>query len=64
MAIKLISREYRVWMDDYKHEYICDTDADLNELPECTGTGSTAVSLASGKVKVVDTQGNWVAFGG
>ena len=63
MAIKLMLREYRVWMDDYKHEYICDTDADLANLPECTGTGSTAVSLESGKVMVVNTQGEWVVFG-
>lgn len=62
MAIKLMLREYRVWMDDYKHEYICDTDADLENLQPC-GTGSTAVSLESGKVMVVNTQGKWVVFG-
>ena len=64
MAIKLISREYRVWMDDYKHKYICDTDEDLNNLPECTGTGSSAVSLESGKVMTVNTSGDWVVFRG
>ena len=64
MASKLILREYRVWMDDYRHEYICDTDTDLDNLEPCTGTGSTAVSLASGRVKVVNTEGEWVEFGG
>ena len=64
MASKLILREYRVWMDDYRHEYICDTDEDFASLPETCGTGSSAVSLASGNVKVVNTQGEWVTFGG
>ena len=44
-------------------EYICDTDADFANLPEAC-TGSTAVSLESGKVMVVNTSGEWVAFGG
>lgn len=63
MASKLILREYRVWMDDYRHEYICDSDEDFAGLPPC-GTGSSAVSLASGNVKVVNTNGEWVTFGG
>lgn len=63
MAIKLMTREWCKCAHEYKHEYIVDTDADLNDLPEC-GTGSTAVSLESGTVKVVNTQGKWVTFGG
>lgn len=64
MAIKMMARDYNVCCDDYKCEYIADTDADLANLPECTRTGSTAVSLESGKVMVVNTQGKWVVFGG
>lgn len=64
MAIKLIEMKYHSCMDDCKCEYITDTDADLENLPKCTGTGSTAVSLESGRVKAVNTQGKWVEFGG
>lgn len=64
MAIKLVEKNYCACQDDYKYEYIADTDADLENLPECSGTGSTAVSLASGKVMVVNTRGEWVVFGG
>lgn len=63
MAIKLISKNLVPYLDEDILEYIVDTDADLENLPTCTGTGSTAVSLASGKVMVVNTQGEWVAFG-
>lgn len=64
MAIKMVSREYCACMDDYKKEYIVDNDSDLVNLPKCTGTGSTAVSIESGKIMVVNTNGQWVAFGG
>lgn len=63
MAHKLVDRKYCACLDDYKCEFIVDTDADLENLPQA-GTGSTAVSLESGKVMVVNTQGNWVVFGG
>lgn len=64
MAIKLISRKYCACQDDDIKEFVADTDADLENLPEGCGTGSTAVSIESGKVMVVNTQGKWVAFGG
>lgn len=47
-----------------RREYLVDTDADLENLPECPIPGSTAVSIASGKIKVVNTKGKWVDFGG
>ena len=43
-------------------EFLCDTDADFTNLPESC-VGSTAVSIESGKVMVVNTEGNWVEFG-
>lgn len=64
MGIKLISSSYCGCIEDNQKEYIVDTDADLEKLPKCSGTGSCAVSLESGKVKVVNTQGEWVVFGG
>jgi hypothetical protein len=44
-------------------EYLCDTDADIANLPESC-VGSTAVSIESGKVYIVNTEGKWVEFGG
>lgn len=64
MAIKLVSREYCECVDDYKKQYIADTDSDLSKLPTGSCVGSTAVSIASGKVMVVNTSGKWVTFGG
>lgn len=63
MAIKLVEREYRACIDDYKCDYIVDTDADFKNLPVAC-TGSSAVSVESGNVQVVNASGNWVAFGG
>lgn len=62
MAIKLTDRKWCAHADDYQHEFICDEDADFENLPEA-GTGSTAVSIQSGKVMVVNTQGEWMPFG-
>ena len=63
MAIKLINQEFCPYSKEVKKEYICDTDTDFYSLPKCC-TGSTAVSIASGKVRIVNTKGEWVAFGG
>ena len=59
MAYKRINDSY---VNGCRKEYICDTDADFANLPEAC-TGSMAVSLESGKVYVVNTQGEWVEFG-
>lgn len=63
MAIKLINQEYCPYGKEVKKEYICDTDTDFYSLPKCC-TGSTAVSIATGNVRIVNTKGEWVAFGG
>ena len=47
--------------DEVIKEYLCDTDADFASLPECD-PGSMAVSIESGKVYVVNTEGTWVEF--
>lgn len=59
MAYKRINDSY---VNGCRKEYICDTDADFANLPEAC-TGSSAVSLESGKVYVVSTFGNWIPFG-
>ena len=61
MAIKLINTTWCDCREDYVAEYLCDTDADLATLPTAC-TGSTAVSIESGKVKIVNTSGQWVSF--
>ena len=61
MAYKLISEKWSANCGDYIKEFICDTDAGFAHLPEAC-PGSTAVSLASGAIRVVNTVGEWVAF--
>lgn len=63
MAIKLINREYFPYAGGVKCDYLCDKDTDFASLPKAV-TGSTAVSIESGTVKIVNTEGQWVTFGG
>lgn len=63
MAYKMIDKRFVPQTNEEMHDYIIDTDADVSNLP-ASPIGSNAVSLASGKVFVVNTQGEWVAFGG
>ena len=63
MAYKLIKEEYCAYANAQIREYICDTDEDFASLPACC-TGSSAVSIATGAVQVVNTSGQWVPFGG
>ena len=43
-------------------EYICDTDADVKNLPKCCA-GSTALVVESGKIYMVNASGEWKPFG-
>jgi hypothetical protein len=63
MAYKLIKEEYCACVDAQRKEFLCDTDADFANLPKSC-VGSTAVSVETGNVQVVNASGNWVAFGG
>lgn len=60
MAIKLINSEYCACVNDYRKEFICDSDADFNNLPKCC-VGSTALST-SGAIRMVNASGEWVPF--
>lgn len=61
MATKLINNEWCACVGGYRKHFICDTDEDFANLPEAC-TGSTAISIASGSVRMVNTAGEWVAF--
>ena len=62
MAFKWIGKVWCPYAKDYRKEFICDTDADVENLPECP-SGSSALVAASGKVYVVNASGKWVEFG-
>ena len=62
MAYRLMGEAYCPYAGGRKREYLCDTDADIETLPESC-VGSTAVSIESGKVMVLNTEGNWGEFG-
>lgn len=61
MATKLIEKTYCPFRDAYECEYLCDTDTDFADLPE-SAPGSTAISIETGNVRIVNTQGEWVPF--
>ena len=61
MGTKIINKDYCPNSTYYRSEYICDTDADFANLP-VANIGSTALSIASGRIMIVNTQGEWVAF--
>lgn len=62
MAIKLINREWCACVNDYRYEYIVDTDVDFENLPKCA-TGSTAIAM-SGDMRMVNASGEWAKMGG
>ena len=62
MGISCTSMKRTSIVNEYRCEYICDTDADFATLPKAD-VGSTAVSIATGAIRVVNTAGEWVPFG-
>lgn len=65
MAIKRIKKEYSTCTGEFICEYVADFDSDLETLQDgIDGTGSSCVSLESGKIKAVNTERKWVDFGG
>lgn len=63
MAAKIVYVSWCAPLNDYQTDFICDTDSDFADLPKCA-TGSCAISIASGNVRIVNTDGEWVNFGG
>ena len=59
----MIDEVYCPYSRGKRCEFICDTDDDFKNLPACCA-GSTAVSVATGNVQVVNASGEWVQFGG
>lgn len=60
MGIKCMPDHFSCFHESPK-EFICDTDADFANLPEAC-TGSTALSIESGSIRMVNTKGEWVPF--
>ena len=60
MAIKEMNNDPRP-CGTWPKQYLCDTDADFESLPEAC-MGSTAVSIQSGRIYIVNTQGDWAPF--
>lgn len=61
MAYKQIAPTYEC--EAPRREFVLDTDADIADLPEC-GSGSVALSVASGKVFMKNASGVWAVLGG
>ena len=61
MAYKQIAPTYEC--EAPRRDFVMDTDADIADLPSC-GAGSTAISVASGKVFMKNASGAWAEFGG
>ncbi len=47
-----------------KYDYVMDTDADAENLPATCASGSTAISVASGNIFMVNASGEWKLLGG
>lgn len=63
MAYKLINKEWSPYLNDYKHDYIVDTESDIETMPKCS-VGSSALVVETGAVYMVNASGAWVVFGG
>lgn len=62
MAIKMINHEWCACANDYKKEFVIDTDADAASLPECC-TGSAALAVETGSAYMVNASGVWQKVG-
>jgi hypothetical protein len=59
MAYKLVGREFCVYENDFRCEYVCDTADDAANLPKSC-VGSTAmVAAKGGPVYMVNASGEW-----
>ncbi len=47
----------------FKKNFVCDSEADIANLPECL-PGSQAIVVNSGALFVVSASGEWARFGG
>ena len=63
MAIKLINNEWCACQNDYIHEYIVDTETDIDNMPQSC-TGSSALVVESGNIYMVNASDEWAKFGG
>lgn len=63
MAIKLVNQKWNPYVGDHQCEFIVDSNADFENLPESC-VGGTALCPKSGTVMVVNASGEWVKFGG
>lgn len=63
MAYKMTNHDWCDCMQDYRKEFICDTEADVASLPDCCSQ-SSAIVVETGNVYIVNASGNWVPFGG
>lgn len=61
MSIKCTSSPYHC-DNDIPKEFICDTVADVANLPKCCA-GSTALVVEGGKIYMVNASGEWKLFG-
>ena len=59
MAIKCIGQEWCPDAKDYRRVYICDTNADISNLPPAP-YGSKAMVAVGGKICMVNASGYWV----
>lgn len=64
MAYKCYNKTYVNTEDmvGYIKDFICDTDDDVDNLPECLPK-STALVADSAEVHIVNASGAWVPFG-
>lgn len=61
--IKMAYTETKAKKCVHLKNFICDTTADVKNLPKCL-PGSQAVVIATGDLYVVNASGEWAKFGG
>lgn len=60
MAYKCIKSEWKNASQDYECEFICDSEDDIQNLPQCSA-GSIAIVVASGMpTYMMNASGQWV----
>lgn len=59
MAYKMIGREFCVYNNDFRCSYVCDSEADVANLPKSCPGSTAIVAAAGGNVYMVNASGEW-----
>ncbi len=59
MAYKVVNRVFNVNTGAFRYEFVCDSAADIANLPECCAGSVAIVADKDGPIYMVNASGEW-----